>query len=166
VNCRFCIASRVMRENCSFQCACFSTRGMTSRTANLRSMEVLQSISEQLPNTMTTNALLTVATANTGFIACHLLTLSSYRGRGRRPGLQAHRGPKLKGCLHFKLYKQKLEKQNYPWHLPTLPMGQVTLLPVFPLSFSSSLSNINTVLLSTIERSHISGSCCIFPLLL
>jgi hypothetical protein len=64
------------------------------------------------------------------------------------------------------LEKQKFGKLNDPRQLPALPMGQVTLLPVFPLSFSSSLSNIDTVLLSTIECSNVSGSSFIFPLLL
>jgi hypothetical protein len=32
------------------------------------------------------------------------------------------------------------------------PLGKVDLLPVFPLSFFSSLSNMNTVVRSTIEH--------------
>jgi hypothetical protein len=38
-------------------------------------------------------------------------------------------------------------------------MGKVTLLPIFPLSFSYSVSNINAVLLSTVEHYKISGNC-------
>jgi hypothetical protein len=44
-------------------------------------------------------------------------------------------------------------------------VGKMARFKIFALSFSSSIFNINTVLLSTTEHFKISGSCFIFPLL-
>jgi hypothetical protein len=56
----------------------------------------------------------------------------------------------------FEIVQTKIEKLNDPSIYPHYPVGKVTMLPVFP--FSSSLSNISTVFLSTIEHFKISGS--------
>jgi hypothetical protein len=75
------------------------------------------------------------------------------------PGPQAQRGLKLVGCLtckclfikKIKFYKS-LKKLITRGSWPCCPMGKVTLLLLFPLSFASYLSDINTVLLPTIEH--------------
>jgi hypothetical protein len=41
-------------------------------------------------------------------------------------------------------------------------VDEMSLFPIFALSFSNSVFNINTVLLSTTEHFKISGSCLIF----
>jgi hypothetical protein len=74
----------------------------------------------------------------------------------------------LKGPDAPRIYKfllQKFENLMTLCSSPHCPEGKVALFPIFALSFSSSIFNINTVLLSTTEHFKISGSCFILPLL-
>jgi hypothetical protein len=81
-------------------------------------------------------------------------------GRGRKAvwlGPQVQRATSSKDIYmyftkNFKFINKDLKNLMTVDRCLHCPVSKVTLLPIFPLSFSSSLSKINTVLLSTIQH--------------